>query len=533
MVSASPPRRAAGRAASLMTASPSGSPRRGSATPSATAAAVVSSPPRGHNNSAAAALRGVARSTPIQSHHRPAETPTAVAVENGVSGGGESDAAATRAVAAAGLSAEYAAQWDAVANKLTRPQHLPPSSVRLVHWTCRSCGAAFKRRVRDHVALSGACPACAVTAVDAAVATATRAMKEAKRAAAAAAGSPSHPAPAAARRNSRSPIRPLSASPVATAARRQLDAQPIFARDDRILSPMLAHSWDKYADRFEDDDELFLSPKLDGVRCIAAFDPLNKKPYFMSRKGNVFESTDWIASALEPLFASDPSLVLDGEIYDHDVSDFSQLIGCIKVRRALRTPEHEKQQQTLKFHVFDVLYSAGTSHETPFAARLVALERLMHRLPAPSEPYVELVKQRLVTKSVVDKALNTALRKGYEGVMLRQPDGLYGYGMRSHALLKAKRMQDAEYTVLRLIEGAGRHANAVGAVELTTGGKRPRTFRASFSVSDAERAHYWHNQSDIVGKLATIQFQELTPNGIPRFGQFKCVRSDASGKDFV
>jgi hypothetical protein len=125
-----------------------------------------------------------------------------------------------------------AQQWDAE-NKL---HQVGIASVRQIYWNCGSCGEQFKKRVRDHVDDKGCCPFCvSAWASIAALASTTMTIK--------------------------SPARPTS-----------VDVSR-HSRDKRMLSPMLAYSWDKYKDRIDPKDDLFVNDKLDGVRCIVACSP--------------------------------------------------------------------------------------------------------------------------------------------------------------------------------------------------------------------------------------------------------------------
>lgn len=43
-------------------------------------------------------------------------------------------------------------------------------------------------------------------------------------------------------------------------------------------------------------------------------------------------------------------------------------------------------------------------------------------------------------------------------------------------------------------------------------------------LADEQNKAIWLDKESVVGKLATIKYQELTPDGIPRFGVFKAIR---------
>src|SRR3546814_5619389 len=90
------------------------------------------------------------------------------------------------------------------------------------------------------------------------------------------------------------------------------------------------------------------SDLLDGVRCIATKDGL------FSRQGKPITSCPHISTALTPLFEHTPSLVLDGELYNHDLKDnFNEIISL--VRKQKLTPEQfAETAKVVQYHVYDL-----------------------------------------------------------------------------------------------------------------------------------------------------------------------------------
>ena len=72
----------------------------------------------------------------------------------------------------------------------------------------------------------------------------------------------------------------------------------------------------------------FIQPKLDGVRCVIQANQVNHfsrpiewevKAY--SRTGKEWKNIDHILKELKPFFAKYPDVILDGEMYNHDLRD--------------------------------------------------------------------------------------------------------------------------------------------------------------------------------------------------------------------
>jgi ATP-dependent DNA ligase len=102
----------------------------------------------------------------------------------------------------------------------------------------------------------------------------------------------------------------------------------------------------------------------------------------------------------------------------------------------------------------------------------------------------------------------------YEGAILRNVEGLYA-NKRSADLIKVKEMQDSEFKILGIEEGRGKLANHVGSfICLATNGQE---FKAKMSGNTEKLKEYFEDHKLWTGKRLTVQFQDLTSYGIPRF----------------
>lgn len=266
-----------------------------------------------------------------------------------------------------------------------------------------------------------------------------------------------------------------------------------------FFQPMLAHTYGRFGGG---TFPMFSQPKLDGIRCIATVEGL------FSRQGKPILSCPHIIEALAPLFANDPDLVLDGELYNHDLkADFEQVTSLVK--KAYPTPETAR---VIQYHVYDV-----PSHGGGFNQRIAVAQGLLKFI----DPCIKLVITRLAfDEEALDADYAEFLEMGYEGQMLRQPD--VGYEQkRSNSLLKRKEFLDGEFPISRIIEGEGNWAGYAKAVEFilpgdirTEDGSRPKAGikgSQTFARQLLADADLWP------GKLTTIRFQNLSARGIPRF----------------
>ena len=96
--------------------------------------------------------------------------------------------------------------------------------------------------------------------------------------------------------------------------------------------------------------------------------------------------------------------------------------------------------------------------------------------------------------------------------MLKDPKSLYE-NKRSYSLLKVKRFEDAEATVIGHVKGTGRLWNACGAIQCRE--KDGTEFKIGSGFDDAQRM-----KPPKIGSVVTFKFQGRTHKGVPRFPTF-------------
>ncbi|EPY26315.1 DNA ligase (ATP) [Strigomonas culicis] len=381
-------------------------------------------------------------------------------------------------------------------------------------------------------------------------------------------------------------------------------------------------------------EALYVSPKLDGIRCVVGYDKKQKAILFFSRAGTLFECCDAnIEPALRYLFEHvDPHLVLDGELYNSSANDrrvaacppaqadasalgrhyaaqlqqrrgraarsadedavthFEALVSAIRTTREKRTPEVVRLQQQLQYHIFDVLYAshfpARDGANVCFSARHAFLRDILTRLQAhnrkairgydervlqlvPAVPCVTTGAGTAELTAAMEANIRAAMAFGYEGLMLRREAhtianakksiaaaaagktrrgsanhtsafGGYEHGKRSSCLLKYKKMQDAEFTIVSAVEGKGKLKGSLGAfvceLPKTRAATKKRCFYVTPATSEENKRHMWRQwkqRQPYKGKALTVQYQDLSKDGIPRFPVGKCIRGGADGKDWL
>ena len=109
----------------------------------------------------------------------------------------------------------------------------------------------------------------------------------------------------------------------------------------------------------------FIQPKLDGVRCVIQYDFVTRKVTAYSRTGKEWKNIRHIEEQLQGFFAIYPHIILDGELYNHDLRDnFEKIISL--VRKTKPTDEDRLEASKLtQFHCYDII-----DEELPFDQRI-------------------------------------------------------------------------------------------------------------------------------------------------------------------
>ncbi len=267
------------------------------------------------------------------------------------------------------------------------------------------------------------------------------------------------------------------------------------------FNPQLAKSYEDYKDDLNWEDGVFVSGKLDGLRCI-----IHSGGMF-SRNGKPILSAPHIFNSIKHIFSTLPNLILDSELYCDRLShDFNKIISLAKKSKPTQE-DFEESEKYLQSWVFDM-----PDLDLQFSTRI---EKLKATLNLINSPYLRYIDHKWVKNHEgVEKALSDYLERGMEGVMINLPDAYYE-NKRSKGLMKYKKFQDCEAEITDIIAGQGNRGGMFGYAKLKL--DNGNEFDANARGNEDLYKQILKNKKNYIGKRATIRFQNLTPDGIPRF----------------
>lgn len=272
------------------------------------------------------------------------------------------------------------------------------------------------------------------------------------------------------------------------------------------IRPMLAETFDSSIDI----TGFTFSPKLDGIRALSCL--TEDGVILSSRNGKLFEGFSLIRKQLSILFEKYPEVMLDGELYTDQLS-FNKISGIVRSKKRHQIcDQRQSEEHLIEYHIFDMVDTDLTFRERYQRLQLY-IDELQKEFP------VNALKIKLVPVefALTDRDLPYYLEKytsqGYEGVIMRDPNSIYKF-RRTFSLLKHKLMKDSEFEITDVISGTGTDANTAIFICKT---KRDKLFNVRPRGSITERKEMLRNRQELIGKMLTVRYQELSEFGVPRF----------------
>lgn len=271
---------------------------------------------------------------------------------------------------------------------------------------------------------------------------------------------------------------------------------------------------------------LLASPKLDGIRALkwqGVVVSRNLKP---------------IPNKYVQQLLKDIPNGLDGELIVGDPTsktcfrDTSS--GCMS----------EDGEPKVVFYIFDIVDKSRENLLT-FEYRFDFVKRWYQGIGSDLKKHVKLVPQKIIKNSFeLYEYESTMLERGYEGVMLRSPEGIYKFGrstLKEGHLMKLKRFKDSEAKILAVEElmhnnnektkdELGRSKRSTHKENLVSGGTLGSlsvkdihtgvTFDVGSGFTQADRDALWKDRTKLKGKVIKYKYFPTGSKDKPRFPVF-------------
>jgi len=277
------------------------------------------------------------------------------------------------------------------------------------------------------------------------------------------------------------------------------------ALQQTVILPMLANKWEKQKKHIS--FPCYIQPKLDGARCISNGTAL------ISRQGKEFFFLDHILNEIKSL-NNPETFYLDGELYSDELT-FQQIMSAIKNQK--ETSVDWDAIKKIKYHVYDCFDLEDIY--MPYSKRLDILNNMINN-------FSNIVPVKTFNVSNEQEVLDFHAKfvdEGWEGAIVRDRKLTYELDKRSNKLLKVKAFQDDEFLIVDVQEA---ERDAGTAIFVCKDNNTDRTFNCRPKGTRELRSKYLTNKHNYIGKKLTVEFFELTDEGLPRFPVGKAIRED-------
>ena len=265
-----------------------------------------------------------------------------------------------------------------------------------------------------------------------------------------------------------------------------------------------------------------VTEKLDGIRCLAICK--EDSIQLFSRQGKLIEGCVSIEITLMGMrMQVGRDFVLDGELlamncgYD---TVYKETTKRVKNKNEIKEGIYYMAFDMLEMEEFNQLKGIHKYHER--LQKLLDLDKLMGSM------FVRIIRPLYIGNDMdeVLELLKVYKKLGAEGLMVNLMDAPYEF-KRSKNILKVKVMQTTDLRIVGFEEGQGRNAGKLGAILVDFKGNK---VGVGSGFTDFDREYIWKNQDQYLGKIAEIQYFEITKDKTGteslRFPVWKYLRTD-------
>lgn len=267
-----------------------------------------------------------------------------------------------------------------------------------------------------------------------------------------------------------------------------VNAQSI-TQDVQAVKPPIQQA--KSYQAVDDISHYWISEKLDGIRGYWDGKQL------LTRQGNVIHTPKWFTQNW-------PTDVIDGELWIAR-NQFQATLSCV-VKKII----DEKCWQKLRFMIFDL-----PNHTGDFSHRINAMKAIINHSESVHLGMIEQFK--LQNENQLEETLNIVIANHGEGLMLHLDSAFYHVG-RTANIMKLKKYQDAEATVIGYTNGKGKYQGKLGALTVKT--PNGIIFNIGSGFTDEERIN-----PPAIGSIITYKYNGKTQADIPRFARYFRIRN--------
>ena len=237
-------------------------------------------------------------------------------------------------------------------------------------------------------------------------------------------------------------------------------------------------------------------PKLDGFRGIAIG---GNKIQIVSKNGLPYPHLEKIKKELKTFPLIKQGYKLDGEIYLHNKSlgELRSVLG----RKKLNTEKVILDEKNIKYCVFDVIMDNVSSGK-----RLEILKNIFNNWKSDLVNLVEIKTVNSIEE--VYKLRNNYLDNNFEGIIIRNRNGMYTPGKISRNVFRSKEFKKEVFKIIDALEGKGNNKGTV-LWKLQCLKDKNKSFTAKPIGTKEERTKLFQEKEKYIGKKINIKYFDI------------------------
>jgi len=256
-----------------------------------------------------------------------------------------------------------------------------------------------------------------------------------------------------------------------------------------VILPMRAHKYEEHFNKII--YPALIQIKYDGFRCLAHYSNTLNKVILTSNNGKIFYNLEVIEKQLLPFFEKNHDIYLDGELYI-DNSNLQSISSLLLSKKKVDT-------SNIQYNIFDCFFLNNL--EKTFKERYNYLENNLKE-----KSRINLVEcYKVNNKEEIDNYFHEFLNEGYEGVIIRNYDGIYKLNGKSYDVLRSKEFKTDYFKIVNAKKGSGKQENSVIWILQCLINKN-KTFNAIPYGSIEEREYMWKNRKKYINKTVEVKY---------------------------
>lgn len=239
---------------------------------------------------------------------------------------------------------------------------------------------------------------------------------------------------------------------------------------------------------------VIVQPKIDGNRSIY------NNGILYSRTMKPFE-LQHITAQLDKLKLP-KNIYIDGEIYiPHHKSQY--------VRGIIATTSKLHSEISKVCYVMFDYYDSENPNET-YIERYRKLSDIFGRLSTKNN--IRIIRNKIANnKTQIQNIFEKVVRDDGEGIIIRNPDGLYKYGSKTSDVMKSKDVKIGKFQIVGFEEATGKNAGTViWRLKCT---KTNKTFMSRPLGTLAERRQLFKDAHKYIGSIINVKYYLIDSNG--------------------